>query len=440
MSATKIITPTLTSLSTELFFGFKESRFLSTGTSTNAPERKQKNVYSEAKVNNDDCTKKESETQSVDKTVTLIMDVIERFSLQQHGNDVFFGRQVFSPHVLRHVAEGRRIPMVLPAFPAKSINCVDKVFGPQPDLGEELALDRLNDLCSQIQRVYKPGATVLIATDGACYNDLTGVTNDDLWHYGVTLREMVAAKGYRCIEFVRIMNLLGLYNEPTITKELFISLLEPSRQELMRRYVDPDFDANACIKNDPDYKTTFDGYAKFLKKDLAYGPIRNSATSGKKYKAKVHETAKAMIARGVAFAELIREKLPYHVRLSIHPSTGLTKISMALIPQPDSFSMTPWHCTVAVDVHGNFKVGHVSVFRDTHELVYKDGRPYFFRQKSPLYSWDAKVEFEHLYGGGLVIHNAGGPGQTRDSLSKSDKRKLASITLLQGTVRCEGFL
>lgn len=67
----------------------------------------------------------------------------------------------------------------------------------------------------------------------------------------------------------------------------------------MRRYVDPDFDANLCIKTDPDYKMTFDGYAKFLKKDLAYGPIRNSAISGKKYKAKVHETAKAMIARGV---------------------------------------------------------------------------------------------------------------------------------------------
>lgn len=67
----------------------------------------------------------------------------------------------------------------------------------------------------------------------------------------------------------------------------------------MKRYGDPDFDANACIKNDPDYKLTFDGYAKFLKKDLAHGPIRATAMSGKKYKAKVHDTAKVMIARGV---------------------------------------------------------------------------------------------------------------------------------------------
>jgi pyoverdine/dityrosine biosynthesis protein Dit1 len=67
----------------------------------------------------------------------------------------------------------------------------------------------------------------------------------------------------------------------------------------MERYGDPNFDSNACIKNDPDYKLTYDGYAKFLKKDLAYGAIRDSMTSGKKYKAMVHKTAKAMIARGV---------------------------------------------------------------------------------------------------------------------------------------------
>lgn len=110
---------------------------------------------------------------------------------------------------------------------------------------------------------------------------------------------MVAAKGYRCIEFVRIMNLLGIYTQPAITKEHFIALLEPSRHELMERYGDPHFDANACIKNDPDYKLTFDGYAKFLRKDLAHGPIRDKAVSRNKYKTKVHDTAKVMIARGV---------------------------------------------------------------------------------------------------------------------------------------------
>jgi hypothetical protein len=111
----------------------------------------------------------EQDTQ-VDKIVTAIMDVLEEFSLQQHGNDVFMGREVFSPRVRHYVSEDQKISMVLPAFPAKSINTQDKVLGNSPDLGEELALDRLNDLCTQIGQIYKPGAMVLIATDGACYN------------------------------------------------------------------------------------------------------------------------------------------------------------------------------------------------------------------------------------------------------------------------------
>jgi hypothetical protein len=106
----------------------------------------------------------------LDRTVARIMDILETFSLRQQGNDVFLGRDVFSPRVRRHVTAGHTVPMVLPAFPAKSINRVDKVLGTMPDLGEELALDRLNDLCSRIAKIYPPGAMVLIATDGACYN------------------------------------------------------------------------------------------------------------------------------------------------------------------------------------------------------------------------------------------------------------------------------
>lgn len=60
--------------------------------------------------------------------------------------------------------------MVLPAFPYKSINRVDKVLGPEPDLGEELALARLEALCRDIKEVYAPGATVAVVNDGLCYN------------------------------------------------------------------------------------------------------------------------------------------------------------------------------------------------------------------------------------------------------------------------------
>lgn len=114
---------------------------------------------------------------------------------------------------------------------------------------------------------------------------------------------------------------------------------------------------------------------------------------------------------------------------------------MPLIPQPDSVSMTPWHCAVAVDIHGNFKTSHAGALRNTYDIVYKNGRSYFFRERSPLYAWDARVEFEHLYGRGLVIHNMEGVAQKEESLSDSDRKKLASLTVLQGgRVTLKGFL
>lgn len=102
--------------------------------------------------------------------------------------------------------------------------------------------------------------------------------------------------------------------------------------------------------------------------------------------------------------------------------------------------MTPWHCAIAVDVRGNFKTAHVRDLRNTHDVVYKYGRPYFFRERSPLYQWEAKVEFGHLYGGGLVVYNVDSDGSTEHkSLSDADRAKLASLALLQGSVRMKGF-
>ncbi|KAH7309635.1 Pyoverdine/dityrosine biosynthesis protein-domain-containing protein [Stachybotrys elegans] len=367
------------------------------------------------------------------------MQIFKDFSLQQHGNDVFLGKRMFAMLVRRHVAANREIPMVLPAFPSKSLNTRDKVLGPMPDLGEQLSLDRLNDLCRHIGHIYKPGAHIVIATDGACYNDLIGITDEDLFEYGRILRKMAADKGYHCIQFARIMNLLGLHSDENITKQHFVNLLDASRKALIVRFGRKDFDVSDCIKNDPDYKMTYGGYAKFLKKDLALSPVAEKATSTKKFKAMIHEIAKAMIVRGVAFSAMLKEKFPEHIRLSIHPSTGLTKISMPLIPQPDSVSMTPWHCAVAVDVKGNFKTAHAEDLREDYDVAYKDGRPYCFRERSSLYNWDAKVEFDYLYGRGLLVRNAGGPEQTSDSLSAGDRDKMATLLTLQGKVVMEGF-
>jgi len=44
------------------------------------------------------------------------------------------------------------------------------VNGCLPDLGEELALARLNSLCKDIEKVYPKGAELTIATDGLVFD------------------------------------------------------------------------------------------------------------------------------------------------------------------------------------------------------------------------------------------------------------------------------
>jgi pyoverdine/dityrosine biosynthesis protein Dit1 len=50
------------------------------------------------------------------------------------------------------------------------INTVDKVDGRLPDLGEVLALSRLNAMCEDIRMIYPKGAELTVATDGLVFD------------------------------------------------------------------------------------------------------------------------------------------------------------------------------------------------------------------------------------------------------------------------------
>ena len=69
------------------------------------------------------------------------------------------------------------IHLILPAFPFKSPNRIEKVLGALPDMSEEIALARLDGLCSQIREVY-PQTSLSIISDGLVYNGLWEMTHE----------------------------------------------------------------------------------------------------------------------------------------------------------------------------------------------------------------------------------------------------------------------
>lgn len=101
----------------------------------------------------------------------------------------------------------------------------------------------------------------------------------------------------------------------------------------------------------------------------------------------------------------VKSHMPNAVRLSIHPSTDTSKISIALLPQDNNVIMTPWHGALVRKVDGSITMAHASTIAGlNYELIYNGGRPFYFRERSTLFDWgELDVEFEYLYPTGILI-------------------------------------
>lgn len=100
-----------------------------------------------------------------------VLQVIETYGVNYERSDESWeGLSGFLPLVTQNIKDKKPVLMLLPGFPFKAPNAVDKVLGVLPDLGEELALSHLDSLCKNIERVYEHGAEVHICSDGLVYN------------------------------------------------------------------------------------------------------------------------------------------------------------------------------------------------------------------------------------------------------------------------------
>ncbi|KAI9372304.1 Clavaminate synthase-like protein [Aspergillus egyptiacus] len=347
--------------------------------------------------------------------------------------------QGFLPAILAWVQKEEPVRMILPAFPFKSPNNQDKTLGLLPDLGEELALQHLHGLCLNIAQVYRHGAEVHIASDGLVYNDILGVSDEAVWDYGEALRQIAVDQGLHQLRFIRLADLLG---HPGSTKQFYLDHASCLRRELAARFQDPSFDPREAIKTDMDLLLTYRGYLRFLTKDLVHRQTEGMSKRAKE--SQISETARCMLSRGQIYASALKAQRGDYVRLSIHESTAARKLSVALIPQgKDEIGYTPWHSCVVVGLDGSYRTTHVDQVRDTHELVYKAGRPYCYRERSELWDWTSDgltVQFEHLYPCGLIIR----PSATDDhpmqpSIQHIPMRKLRELAHTFSPIICRGF-
>ncbi len=163
------------------------------------------------------------------KTCEAVLGVLERYHLpcKSDAPASWPAKAVFSVQIERYVLKNEPIRMALPAFPFKSQNKKVKVLGRLPDKGEEVALAHLEGLCCAIEDVYIPGAIISIVSDGLMYNgrlrdlwflsgkdewltnllDILDVSDQEVWVYGQTLRQLCQDLNCRHLAFARLHNL-----------------------------------------------------------------------------------------------------------------------------------------------------------------------------------------------------------------------------------------
>jgi pyoverdine/dityrosine biosynthesis protein Dit1 len=279
--------------------------------------------------------------------------------------------ECFAPHgskVRAFMDAGRPIHFILPAFPAKSPN-PRSVLGTLPDMAERLALDFLQGLCDRIGRVYAPGARITICSDGRVFSDLVRLRDDDVTAYTRGVEALVGDLGAESLDLFDL--------DEAFTAEDFDEL----RRLLDRHHAEPLEEIRRRVKTGAAQAHAFNGIARFLFEDRVVLEPHRSRTAVRN---ECKELAYRVIQRSVAWSDLIGERFPESVRLSIHPQACHSeKIGIYLIQTRDNW-LTPWH-GVAVEAGGRFflmKRHQAESLGAT--LVYRDGRPSHFHSPFAL--------------------------------------------------------
>lgn len=280
-----------------------------------------------------------------------------------------------SPHlskIISAVQNFQQVTFVLPAFPGKSPNPA-KILGPLPDLAERLSLKFLGNLCQRIKEYYAPGIKIILCSDGRVFSDVVGIKESNVTAYQIELNRLIEEMS---LKEISTFNLDDFYEDLN-----FIQM----RDELMKRFGRSLDFVKHKIRSGADQSSSaeeleanrmYRGITRFLFEDSIHSQQTKSRSSiQRESRFKAYE----VIRRSNAWSDLIEERFPDAVRLSIHPqSCGSKKLGIRLISN-ESW-MTPWH-GVAVEINNGFVLlKRAEAEASGAELIHSsDGRPSHYR-------------------------------------------------------------
>lgn len=245
-------------------------------------------------------------------------------------------------------------------FPFKSINTRDKTLGEIPDLGEELSMQHLGGMMADLKGELK------VVSDGYMFNHLMKVGDNTVAKYEEQLKELAPPE-------VEILNPWDFYDRKLSMNQI--------REKVIAQFGITMEELDYRILFDPEVKALYQGMIRFMHDDLAIWPY----DSGNQLHKAAKKMARDMMIWNEAYSALIRTQLTEPlggIRLSMHPSMNAgTKYSINLINEHSHQS--PWHSCVVITPNGVVTMKRKDAEK-MGELMYKDGKPYYFVQKQNI--------------------------------------------------------
>jgi len=312
---------------------------------------------------------KTSET-GVKKTIEDVLNVFSKYIVLGPAEIDKFettGKQAFKDKIAPYIVKNMPISFTMPGFPSKSSNNTTKVLGYLPDGAEEVSFNQFSKFIKDMERVYVHGVKVNIVSDGYVFNDLLNIPEEHVREYEDECKQLV---GSLPLNWHTMYDLVDSKMKKEKILEYMLNEFGYSEEELTDK-----------IMTNQDTTMLYNGMNIFMQQEKIWTEDMSKRQIIKSAK----ELAKSMIIRSEAYTKLIKANFPDSIRLSCHPSTNEgTKYSWRFVDGV-TVSASPWHNVLCVYENGlrTFKK-KILAEQEGLELVMKDDRPYYFKEKTAL--------------------------------------------------------
>lgn len=129
---------------------------------------------------------------------------------------------------------------------------------------------------------------------------MLSISDRETWQYGEALRKMAHDKGFICVSFARIRDLIDCELPEKLREITYVANCTNMRRILLNTHGRDDLNIDKEIDENPDTKLTYLGYRRFLESDLKHIFPLNNDRSTRAYKRDVKYLAKQLLRRGYA--------------------------------------------------------------------------------------------------------------------------------------------